>query len=127
MKRILVVEDDASVRTFTARALAVDGHQVEMAEDGMEGLEILTREAGAYDLVLSDIRMPAMDGIEMAKEAKATFPDLRILLMTGYADQRERASDLQRVVLDVVDKPFTLASIRSAVSRALSAPPSATA
>ena len=85
----------------------------------MEGLEILTREAGAYDLVLSDIRMPAMVGIEMAKEAKATFPDLRILLMTGYADPRERASDLERVVLDVVDKPFTLASIRSAVSRAL--------
>ena len=119
MKRILVVEDDASVRAFTARALMVDGHHVEIAEDGMEGLEILTREAGAYDLVLSDIRMTAMDGIEMAKEAKATFPSLRILLMTGYADQRERASDLERIVLDVVDKPFTLADIRSAVSRAL--------
>jgi two-component system, cell cycle response regulator CpdR len=119
MKRILVVEDDASVRTFTARALSVDGHQVEMAEDGMEGLEIITRDAGGFDLILSDIRMPAMDGIEMAKEATASFPSLRILLMTGFADQRERASDLEQVVIDVVDKPFTLADIRSAVSRAL--------
>lgn len=119
MKRILVVEDDASVRTFTARALSVDGHQVEMAEDGMEGLEIITRDAGGFDLILSDIRMPAMDGIEMAKEAKASFPSLRILLMTGFADQRERASDLEQVAIDVVDKPFTLADIRSAVSRAL--------
>ncbi len=119
MKRILVVEDDASVRAFTARALAVDGHQVEMAEDGLEGLEILARDAGDYDLVLSDIRMPAMDGIEMAKEAKASFPALRILLMTGYADQRERASELEQIVLDVVDKPFSLTEIRLAVSRAL--------
>lgn len=119
MSRILIVEDDVSVRSFTARALSADGHRVETADDGLEGLEIIGRDKGAFDLVLSDIRMPAMDGIEMACEAKANFPALRIMLMTGYADQRERAAELDNVVLDVVDKPFSLADIRKAVARAL--------
>lgn len=121
MARILLVEDDDSVRTFTARALGVDGHDVETAEDGEIGLSILTDESGGFDLVLSDIRMPVLDGIEMAKTAARDFPGLKILLMTGYAEQRERASDLSEVIIDVVPKPFTLAEIRSAVAGALAA------
>jgi DNA-binding NtrC family response regulator len=69
--------------------------------------------------VVSDIRMPAMDGIEMAKAAAKRFPGLRILLVTGYADQRERAAELNGVIIDVVQKPFTLAEIRDRVARAL--------
>jgi len=60
-----------------------------------------------------------MDGIEMAQAAAAAFPSLRILLMTGYADQRERAEELDGIVLDVMQKPFTLAEIRDRVGRAL--------
>ena len=119
MAHILVVDDDESVRRFTARALALDGHQVDQAEDGDEALERTLAQGGAYDLVLSDIRMPAMDGIALAKEAVKDFPDLRILLMTGYAEQRERAGDLQAIVIDVISKPFTLADIRAAVGTAL--------
>ncbi|MCB1382421.1 MAG: response regulator [Notoacmeibacter sp.] len=119
MARILLVEDDDSVRSFTARALGVDGHKVETAEDGEIGLSILTEQAGGFDLVLSDIRMPVMDGIEMAKAAATAFPGLKILLMTGYAEQRERAADLAGIIIDVVPKPFTLAEIRQAVARAL--------
>jgi two-component system, cell cycle response regulator CpdR len=119
MPKILIVEDDDSVRSFTARAIANDGHQVDMAEDGELGLEAIRAAAGAYDLILSDIRMPAMDGIEMAKQAATEFPGLRILLMTGYAEQRERAADLQQVVIDVVPKPFSLADIRRKVSAVL--------
>ena len=66
--------------------------------------------------------MPAMDGIEMAKAAAATFAHLRIMLMTGYADQRERAEDLDGIILDVMQKPFTLAEIRSRVEKALAHP-----
>lgn len=120
MARILIVEDDESVRAFTARAFRAGGHEVETAEDGDAGLEIIRGAAGGYDLVLSDIRMPAMDGIEMAKRAACEFPGLRIVLMTGYAEQRERAADLQSIVIDVVSKPFTLAEIRTRVQRALS-------
>lgn len=119
MARILIVEDDESVRTFTARAIAASGHQVDTAEDGDLGLATIRDCSGGYDLVLSDIRMPAMDGIEMAKLAAREFPGLRILLMTGYAEQRERATDLAEVIIDVVPKPFTLNDIRMKVQRAL--------
>lgn len=119
MARILIVEDDDAVRSFTARAIAASGHHVETAEDGDLGLYTIREAGGSFDLVLSDIRMPAMDGIEMAKQAAKEFPGLRILLMTGYADQRERATDLEEIVIDIVPKPFTLLEIRSKVARAL--------
>ncbi|MBN9253684.1 MULTISPECIES: response regulator [unclassified Mesorhizobium] len=119
MAKLLVVEDDESVRTLAARALERDGHAVNVAADGAQGLSLIREAAGSYDLVVSDIRMPEMDGIEMAKAAAALFPAMKILLMTGYADQRERAEELNGIILDVVQKPFTLAEIRSRVDRAL--------
>ena len=119
MARILIVEDDASVRDFTARAIASAGHRIETAEDGDLGLASIRDARGGYDLVLSDIRMPAMDGIEMARRAASEYPGIRILLMTGFADQRERAADLQHIVIDVVSKPFTLNEIRNRVEKAL--------
>ncbi len=119
MVRILVVDDEEAVRALIARGLALDGHDVSMAGDGAEALDILTAQRGAYDLVLSDIRMPLMDGIALALAAKRDFPALTILLMTGYAEQRERAKSLENIVLDVLTKPFGLAELRSTVSRAL--------
>lgn len=119
MAKVLIVEDDLSVRSFTARALAAAGHHVETAEDGLEGLDKIREAEGAFDLVLSDIRMPAMDGIEMAREAANAFPSLRLLLMTGFADQRERAAELDGTVAGVVNKPFTLAEIRARVGEVL--------
>lgn len=121
MGKLLIVEDDESVRMFTARALTAAGHTVEVAADGEDGLMAITAAGGDYDLVLSDIRMPVMDGIEMAKRAASAFPGLRILLMTGYADQRERAAELDAIIIDVVAKPFTLAEIRTKVRDALAA------
>ncbi|MCV0394390.1 MAG: response regulator [Rhizobiaceae bacterium] len=119
MTRMLIVEDDESVRAFTARAFEMAGFTVETAGDGLEGLEGIRRAGGRFDLVLSDIRMPAMDGIEMATAAAAEFPDMPIILMTGYAEQRERAAELDGVVRDVVSKPFTLSEIRQRVSAVL--------
>ncbi|MGD9914664.1 MAG: response regulator [Rhizobiaceae bacterium] len=122
MAKILIVEDDESVRVLSARALERAGHQVEISCDGAAGLTRIEAAAGAYDLVVSDIRMPEMDGIEMAQEAARRFPGLKIVLMTGYADQRERAESLDGIILDVIQKPFTLAEIRSRVERALASP-----
>lgn len=116
MKTMLIVEDDESVRAFTARAFELAGFTVETAADGLEGLEAIRRAEGGFDLVLSDIRMPAMDGIEMARTAAAEFPDMPVMLMTGYAEQREHAAELDGVVRDVVSKPFTLSEIRQRVS-----------
>lgn len=107
------------MRLLVARAIAMDGHDIVTAEDGAEALEILTRDEGAFDLLLTDIKMPVMDGIALALAAARDFPRLTILLMTGFADQRERASGLKAIVHDVITKPFAVADIRTAVADAL--------
>jgi CheY-like chemotaxis protein len=107
------------MRVLVARAIAMDGHDTVTAQDGAEALEILTRDNGAFDLLLTDIQMPVMDGIALALSAARDFPDLVILLMTGYAAQRERASNLNAIAHDVISKPFSVADIRTAVADAL--------
>jgi len=119
MATILLAEDDESVRAFVKRALESDGHQVEPAEDGGRAMEILTRKNGAFDLLLSDIKMPMMDGIALTLNAARNWPKLKIVLMTGFADQRERAYGLDDLVEDIIQKPFTLTEIRQAVGRVL--------
>jgi CheY-like chemotaxis protein len=108
------------MRALVARAIAMDGHDTVTAQDGAEALEILTREGG-FDLLLTDIQMPIMDGIALALSVARDFPKLKILLMTGFADQRERASNLNAIVHDVITKPFSVADIRTAVADALAA------
>ena len=121
MARILIADDEESMRMLVARAIGMDGHSIATAQDGAEALEILTRENGAFDLLLSDIQMPVMDGIALALSAARDFPRLTILLMTGFADQRERASNLDAIAHDVISKPFSVAQIRAAVADALKA------
>ncbi|QQO35039.1 response regulator [Bradyrhizobium diazoefficiens] len=121
MPKVLIADDEDSMRQLVARAVAMDGHEIVTAQDGAEALEILTREDGAFDLLLTDIQMPVMDGIALALSAARDFPQLTILLMTGFADQRERASNLNALVHDVVTKPFSVADIRTAVADALAA------
>ncbi|HTV67221.1 MAG TPA: response regulator [Rhizobiaceae bacterium] len=119
MKKLLVVEDDDSVRTLAARALERAGYAVDVATNGKAGLDKIEAAGGQYDLIISDVRMPGMDGIEMAKAAARSYPDIRILFVTGYADQRERAAELDSVVAGVLQKPFTLVEIRARVDRLL--------
>ena len=117
--RILIADDEESMRVLVARAVALDGHEIVTAQDGAEALEILIDQDGAFDLLLTDIKMPVMDGIALALAAARDFPAVTILLMTGFADQRERASGLNAIVHDVVTKPFSVADIRTAVADAL--------
>ncbi|AVT83609.1 response regulator [Rhodopseudomonas palustris] len=121
MARILIADDEESMRLLVARAIGMDGHETVTAEDGSEALEILTNQNGKFDLLLTDIKMPIMDGIALALAAARDFPELTILLMTGFADQRERAFGLDAIVHDVVTKPFSVADIRTAVADALTA------
>ncbi len=118
MSRVLIVDDEDSMRMLVARAIAMDGHDVVTAEDGAEALEILGSERGTFDLLLTDIQMPVMDGIALALATARDFPRLTILLMTGFADQRERASGLNAIAHDVITKPFSVADIRTAVADA---------
>ena len=120
MARILLVDDEEGVRGFLMRGLVMDGHSVTVATNGGEALDKLTANGG-FDLVLTDIRMPVMDGIALALAAKRDFPKVVVLLMTGYADQRERARGLDAIVDGVLTKPFSLAELKAAVGKALGA------
>jgi two-component system cell cycle response regulator CpdR len=119
MAKILIAEDEEALRAMCARGLTLSGHDVMTACDGSEALDLLKREGGRFDLLLTDIRMPIMDGIALALAAARDFPELVILLMTGYADQRERAHGLDALIHGVIAKPFTLAVLRAAVDEAL--------
>ncbi len=123
MARILIADDEESMRQLVARAVALDGHEIVTAQDGAEALTIIQDEAGAFDLLLTDIKMPVMDGIALALAVARDFPKLTILLMTGFADQRERASGLNTLVHDVITKPFAVTDIRTAVADALASKP----
>ena len=123
MARILVAEDDPSVRAFVVSALTMKGHEVVAEEDGGLAAETADAENGRFDLLLSDIKMPIMDGIGLALHVAAKFPDIIIVLMTGFADQRERAHGLDALIYDVIVKPFTLASLLQKVDDALEGKP----
>jgi CheY-like chemotaxis protein len=115
--RIVIADDEETIRGLAARALSQDGHEVATAGDGAEAIEALGRQP--FDLLLADIRMPVMDGIALALATARDHPGTTIVLMTGYADQRERASGLERLIHAVLTKPFAVEELRAAVAQAL--------
>jgi two-component system cell cycle response regulator CpdR len=119
MARILVAEDEAALRGQIVRALIADGHDAIAAADGGEALDVLVRENGRFDVLLTDIKMPVMDGIALALAAARDYPDLIIMLMTGFADQRERASGLDALIHDILTKPFAVADLQRSVREAI--------
>jgi CheY-like chemotaxis protein len=125
MARILVVEDVAAVREFVRRALVNEGHTVTVAEDGLKGLAALA--AGEFDLLLTDIVMPGLDGIALALKVAKEYPNVRILLMTGYAAERQRAHNLDALIHRVIPKPFSLQEICRVVNEVLAEWPPAPA
>jgi two-component system cell cycle response regulator CpdR len=117
MAKILVAEDDGAVSAFVVRALSHAGHDVRAVPDGFLALTALA--GGSFDLLLTDIVMPGLDGIALALKASKDFPAMRILLMTGFAAERQRAHNLEALIHRVIAKPFTLAEICAAVDAAL--------
>jgi CheY-like chemotaxis protein len=83
-ERILVVEDQATLLTLTGRILTSAGYSVQLARDGLEALEVIDREQGAFDLVLSDVAMPLMGGHKLAVELQRRWPKIGVLFMTAY-------------------------------------------
>src|SRR5690606_21600060 len=122
MARILIAEDEPSVRDFITRALKSVGHEVEAVVDGSDALAALTRARARREphaLSLTDILMPVMDGISLALSAARDAPGLPIVLMTGYSDQRERAYGLEAIIRDILLKPFTLAELLERIDAVL--------
>jgi len=125
MALILLAEDEETVRQFVQRALEADGHDVDVVADGGQAMSALSQKT--YDLLLSDIVMPIMDGISLALSAANTHPDLPVLLMTGYPGEEARAHNLDRLIDRVISKPFSLEEIQTHVREALAAASSSTA
>lgn len=119
MANILVAEDEDTVRAFVCRALEHHGHRVRAVADGGAALQALEEEP--FDLLLTDIVMPVMDGIALALKVTAAYPGMPVLLMTGYAAEKQRAHNLDELIHDVISKPFSLDEIGAAVARALAA------
>lgn len=117
MARVLIAEDDTAVREFVSRALLHGGHEVATANDGLEALDELN--GAIYDLLVTDIVMPNLDGIALALKVAQDYPLMPVLLMTGYAAERQRAHNLDVLIHDVITKPFTLQQICTAAEEAL--------
>ena len=117
MARILIAEDDAAVQSFVTRALMHRGHDVRAVEDGVQALEVLGGDD--FDLLITDIVMPGLDGIGLALKVARDYPELPVLLMTGYSAERQRAHNLDELICDVVTKPFSLKQICDAAEQTL--------
>lgn len=112
--RVLVADDEPPVREFVTRALEHGGYEVVSAADGLEALDRLA-DSGPFDLVISDIVMPGLDGIELALKLAKDRPEIRMLLMTGYAAEKQRAHNLDAITNRIIAKPFTLKQLLDTV------------
>jgi DNA-binding response OmpR family regulator len=117
--RILVVDDEAPMGAFLQRALTRAGHAVTTAPDGLAATAALA--AAPFDLMLSDIVMPGLDGIALALKAAKEYPAMKILLMSGYESERQRAHNLEALAHRILAKPFTLDELCATVADALAA------
>jgi two-component system cell cycle response regulator CpdR len=118
MPRILLAEDDDSLRGFLARALERAGYEVTACADGDEAAANLDRD---WDLLLTDIVMPGMDGIEVARQAAARQPGLRIMFITGFAAVALAAGDQAPAGAKVLSKPIHLREIVTEVEKMMAA------
>ncbi|HJU31030.1 MAG TPA: response regulator [Hyphomicrobiaceae bacterium] len=119
MARILLAEDDAATRDLVQRALGLDGHKVTVTQDGTEALEQMQAAPTGFDVLITDVQMPGLDGIALVEKSFEVNARLRVVLMSGFADELGRAAHLKARIARVITKPFTLEQIRSAVKSAL--------
>jgi len=119
MARILLAEDDTSMREYLQRALQRVGYEVESVGCGTEAMPLL--EAGKYDLLLTDIVMPEMDGIELAQKASAIDPSIRVMFITGFAAVALHPAAEAPKHAKVLSKPFHLRDLVQEVERMIAA------
>jgi DNA-binding NtrC family response regulator len=116
--RILIVDDEDIVRTCCSRALSPEGYEVRLAKNGLEGLKLASEER--FDLVLTDLKMPDMDGIEVLRIIKEKWPETEVIIVTGYQTVDTAVKAIKLGAYDYIEKPFTPDALVSAVTEALS-------
>ena len=117
---ILIVEDEDAVRAFAARALSAAGYTVIEAATGLEALERMEEQGGKVDLVLSDVVMPEMDGPTMLREMRKTNKDLKIIFVSGYADDAFKRNLDENETFHFLPKPFNLKTLAETVKTVMS-------
>ena len=117
--RILVLEDDDQLRPTLVSILREEGYIVEEARRGLEAVELLEEEVGGVDLVVSDVVMPEMDGPTMLAQMRQKNPDLKIIFVSGYAEESVRRDIEDDQSVDFLPKPYSLDQINSKVKEVL--------
>ncbi|MBC7230854.1 MAG: response regulator [Actinobacteria bacterium] len=117
--KLLIVDDNEGVRHLVARWLERAGFEVREAGDGEEAVEMIRRDTP--DIVLADIRMPKLDGIELARIVKSEHPGVKIILMTAYSSPQTIAQARREGVDDYLEKPFTKDQVERIAREALAA------
>lgn len=115
--RILCVDDEAIVLDSFRKILVLDGYSVDTVQTGQEALGLL--QSHDYDFVFTDLRMPAMDGVEVVKAVKHTRPDIDVVIITGYATVETAVECMKFGAMDYVQKPFTEDELRAFVKKAV--------
>jgi two-component system cell cycle response regulator CpdR len=121
MARILLAEDDDSMRDFLTKALSRAGHEVQAVADGEDGLDVLGEAPGQFELLLTDIVMPGVDGIELARRAAEVDPRLKIMFITGFAAVALNAGSNAPKDAKVLSKPFHLRDLVDEVAKVMAA------
>lgn len=122
--RILVVDDEQAVRDLLAKTLTLADYDVDAAPDGASAIERL--RAVEYDLLITDLKMPGMDGLSVIREARRIMPDLPVIIITGYSTEASAIEAINLGVAGYLTKPFRLPRILAATARALGEPVPAT-
>jgi excisionase family DNA binding protein len=115
--RILVVDDEASIREMLQRTLAMAEYDVEVAADGRSALDRMRRSS--YDLLITDLKMPGMDGITFIREARRLRPDLPVVIITGFSTEASAIEAVNLGVTGYLTKPFRIPKVLAAAARAL--------
>jgi putative two-component system response regulator len=116
-ERILIVDDEPIIRDILQRLVSFDGYQCDTAQNGKEAISLL--EAGRYEMVLSDLRMPVMDGLHLLRHVSANFQEVAVVMVTAVADANTAISTLSLGAYDYIIKPFNASDLRSKIAKAL--------
>ena len=116
-KVILIVDDDAGVRESLNKVLSKEGYQILEAEDGEKALNICRQQL--VHVIITDLRMPGMDGVELLKAVKLLLPDVAVIMMTAYGSVEKAVEALKQGASDFILKPFKRIEIEKAIKKAI--------
>lgn len=117
MAKILVIDDERSIRNVIRELLEIEGHTVKAAENGVQGLEMISSEP--FDLVISDIKMPEMDGIDLLGKLNETHPDTTVVMISGHGSIDTAVECIKKGAFDYIEKPIDMNRILVTVKNAL--------